>query len=233
MAEVTGSDNARVATDPAALIDDPERAAAVRRASPIGVLPRRGRRGAVVAPMTPAAFINPAIIHRTAALAAASGGGQPQPFRYREGVALPGRTVSLPFRALAAGALAGTQAGFGALAKAGPGIRRRATAGMRKVFPGSGFGPPTEKLDDSSWGMAVYARTEGGHEFRVSIDADGHAGYLTTARMLGEAGLLLSEDGATPKGAGCITPAIALGTGSVPRFSRAGMRFSVDGLESG
>ena len=52
-------------------------------------------------------------------------------------------------------------------------------------------------------------------------------GYLTTATMLGEAGLLLAEPGSTPERAGCVTPAIALGTGSIERFERAGMRFTV------
>jgi hypothetical protein len=45
--------------------------------------------------------------------------------------------------------------------------------------------------------------------------------------MLGEAGLLLAEEGATPDRAGCVTPAIALGTGSLDRFERARVRFSV------
>ena len=62
---------------------------------------------------------------------------------------------------------------------------------------------------------------------RVDVDADGHPGYLATARMLGEAGLLLAEPGATPERAGCLTPATALGTGSLERFERARLRFSV------
>ena len=73
----------------------------------------------------------------------------------------------------------------------------------------------------------VDARTTGGHYLRVDLDADGHPGYLTTAQMLGEAGLLLAEEGATPERAGCLTPATALGTGSLDRFERAGARFSV------
>jgi short subunit dehydrogenase-like uncharacterized protein len=46
--------------------------------------------------------------------------------------------------------------------------------------------------------------------------------------MLGEAGILLAEDGATPEGAGCLTPATALGTESAPRFERARVRFTVE-----
>jgi short subunit dehydrogenase-like uncharacterized protein len=62
---------------------------------------------------------------------------------------------------------------------------------------------------------------------RVEVDADGHPGYLATARMLGEAGLLLAEAGLTPDRAGCLTPATALGTESLDRFHRARVRFSV------
>ena len=73
------------------------------------------------------------------------------------------------------------------------------------------------------------ARTAGGQEVRVDVDADGHPGYLATARMMGEVGLLLAEPGATPERAGCVTPATALGTGSVERFEHARVRFSVSG----
>jgi short subunit dehydrogenase-like uncharacterized protein len=62
---------------------------------------------------------------------------------------------------------------------------------------------------------------------QVEIDGDGQPGYLSTARMLGEVGLLLAEPGATPDRSGCLTPATALGTGSVERFERARVRFSV------
>ena len=69
--------------------------------------------------------------------------------------------------------------------------------------------------------------TTAGNQVRVEVDADGHPGYHTTATMLGEAGLLMADPGATPDRSGCITPATALGTGSIKRFDRAQMRFSV------
>jgi short subunit dehydrogenase-like uncharacterized protein len=62
----------------------------------------------------------------------------------------------------------------------------------------------------------------------VRVDAEGHPGYLTTARMLGEAGLMLAESGSTPDRAGCLTPATALGTQHVGRFAHARLRFDVD-----
>ena len=98
---------------------------------------------------------------------------------------------------------------------------------MSSVLPGSGYGPKGAGMEDWSWGMTVDALTVGGHGLRVELEADGHPGYLGTGRMLGEAGLLLAEPGATPERSGCLTPAVALGTQNLARFERAGMRFSV------
>lgn len=177
--------------------------------------------------MTPVAFINPAVIHRTGALLAAERGESAEPLRYREGIGIPGGSASLPLRYAAAGALAGMQAGFRGLTRTGPGVRRRAAAIMRRVLPSSGFGPQGDKLDEWSWRLIADARTPAGRYVRIDLDADGHPGYLTTAKLLGEVGLLLGEDGATPDRAGCLTPATALGTACLPRLERAGARFSV------
>lgn len=228
MAEALGGEGATEIADPAALITDPELAAAVRQRSPIALAPRVNARGEAVAPMTPIAFINPAVVHRTAALLAAERGDTPEPLRYREGIAVPGTSAAtLPLRYAAAGALGGMQAGFRALTRARPSVRDRSAAAMRKILPSSGFGPSGEKLEQWSWHLTADARTPGGRYVRVDLDADGHPGYLTTAKILGEVGLLLAEDGATPARAGCLTPATALGTQSLARFERAGARFAV------
>ncbi len=228
LATVAGSDEAALIEDPAVLITDPAAAAAVRRVSPIGLAPRRGFSGAVIVPMAPAPFINPAVIHRTATLLAAAQGRPPQPFVYREGMALGGGTATLPARWAVAGALSGMQIGLRGLARARPGVRRPIAAVMGRLGPSSGFGPAAERLEGWRWRMAVRARTPSGRELRANLEAEGHPGYLATARMLGEAGILLAEQGATPEGAGCLTPAVALGTGCVARFEHARVRFSVE-----
>ena len=70
---------------------------------------------------------------------------------------------------------------------------------MRRVLPSSGFGPSGQTSSTQwSWHLTADARTPGGRHVRVDLDADGHPGYLTTAKLLGEVGLLLAEDGATP-----------------------------------
>lgn len=227
MAEALDGEGAAEIADPAALITDPRVAAAVRQRSPIGLAPRVNARGAAIAPMTPLAFINPAVIHRSSALIAAERGGEAEPLRYREGIAIPGGSATLPLRYAAAGTLAATQAGLRALTNARPSVRSRSANLMRKVFPSSGFGPSGSRLEEWSWQLVLDAGTAGGRYVRVDADADGHPGYLTTAKMLGEVGLLLAEDGATPDRAGCLTPATALGAGCLDRFERAGARFSV------
>jgi short subunit dehydrogenase-like uncharacterized protein len=228
LAAVAAADtDAAAVTDPAALVTDPVAAAEVRRRSPIRVRPRRGTSGAVLAPMAPAAFINPAVIQRTAALAAADSPESEEPFAYREGLALPGAAPTLPLRYAAACALSGAQVAMLGLTRATPALRRRVGTALGALLPSSGYGPAAERLEGWRWSLTVQARTTGGAVVRVRADAEGHPGYLATARMLGEAGLLLAEAGASPERAGCLTPAAALGTDHVARFEHARLRFAV------
>jgi short subunit dehydrogenase-like uncharacterized protein len=217
LAQATGDDNAARVTDPAALITDPKRAERVRAVSPIRLRPRRGRHGAVIAPMAPAAFINPAVIHRTAALL------DLEPFEFNEGIAIAGPGPTLPLRYAAAGALAGTQAAVSALAHARPAVRSRMSKMLVRGLPGSGFGPRGERLEGWRWRMELEAKTVSGRTIEVEVDARGHPGYLSTANILGEAGLMLAADGETPELFGCITPAAAVGTASLARFAEADM----------
>jgi short subunit dehydrogenase-like uncharacterized protein len=226
IAALMGIEDAAAVTDPAALITDAAVAAAVRRVSPIGLAPRSGLDGAVLAPMAPAPFINPAVIHRTAALTASADARAATPFAYREGMALGGRPATLPLRWATAGTMSATQVGLRALARARPAVRKPLASVMARVGPSSGFGPAGDRLENWSWAMWARARTTAGNELDVHLEADGHPGYLATARLFGEAGMLLAQDGATPPLAGCLTPAAALGTSSAERFERARLRFS-------
>lgn len=228
-AAVAGAEHAERIADPAGLVVDSGLAAEIRRRSPIVIAPRRGTHGGVIAPMFPAPFINPAVIHRTAALLAGEDGGESEPFRYREGMALRGNAPSLPLRFAAAGAMSGAQAALRRVTRARAATRRRVSGAMRSIFPSSGYGPPADRLEGWKWRMDLHARTSVGRELKVAVNSEGHVGFLATARMLGEAGLLVAEDGATPERSGCLTPAMALGTASVERFERARLRFSVSG----
>ena len=228
MAEAVGCDDPSTLTDPAALIADPRVATAVRERSPIELRPRRGANGAAIAPMSPAAFINPAVIHRTA---------RDHGLRARDrGPALPLPRGDLDRRfdghaaaAMGAAAMLCGRRSASAPPRAPP---RRSARGSpvacAGVLPSSGFGPAADRLEPWRWRLVAEATATGGRSVSVRVDATGHPGYLTTARMLGEAGLLLAEPGATPGRYGCVTPALALGTASLDRFERAGLSFSVD-----
>jgi len=224
--QVADADAERI-VDPAALIPDPATAARVRQRSPIATAPRFGSGGEVIGPMMPSAFINPAVVHRTMTLGAAERGVEAEPFRYREGAVMVDSIPTVPLRYAAAAVLSATQAALGALARARPSVRGRAAAAMRRVMPSSGFGPSGEGLEDWRWGISVEARTVGGRHVHVEVEGEGHPGYLTTGRMFGELGLLLAEAEPAPGQGGCLTPAAALGAGSLDRFERAGLRFSV------
>ena len=227
LVEMVGDEDSSTMTDPAALITDGATAAEVRRRSPISVRPRSADGGAVVAPMFPSPFITPAVIHRTTALLAAERGARPEIVRYREGLVIRGGTASTPLRYAAAGALSGTHAALARVAGAQTRVRRRFSSALRAVLPSSGSSPPVDRQAGWRWGMSLETRTAAGKEVRVEVDSEGHIGYLATGRILGEAGLLLAEPGATPERAGCLTPATALGTDNVERFVRARLRFTV------
>jgi short subunit dehydrogenase-like uncharacterized protein len=226
---LAGSEATGAIEDPALLITDAAVAAAVRRVSPIALAPRRGSDGSVLAPMAPAAFINPGVIHRSAALIAADEGRAPEPFRYREAIVLDGGPATLPLRLGVAGLMTASQIGARALSRSRPAVRRPLAAAMSRLGPSSGFGPSGERMEGWKWTMRASGRTAGAKAVSVLLDADGHPGYLATARLLGEAGMLLAEEGATPRRAGCLTPAAALGTACADRFAHARLRFSVAG----
>lgn len=228
MAAAAGDRDAALLTDPGALMEDPGAADAVRARSPIGFGLRRGPSGSLLAPMLPFAFINPAVIHRTAGLVATARGERFEPFAYREGVAFTADALR-PLRLTTAGLMTGMQMALAAVSHARPVVRSRASAMMCRALPASGFGPARNRLEPWRWRLSIAARTTGDHLIAVEIDGEGQPGYLATARMLGEAGAMVADAGVTPDRFGCLTPATALGTAAIDRFKHARLRFSVAG----
>lgn len=227
LAEGLALPDSSLAADPAALIEEEEAARRVRAVSPIAISPRFNDQGDVIAPMTPSPFINPAVIHRTAAIVAGDENRVYSPFRYREGISIAGGAATVPLRYLAGLGLTGTQAALRGLLRSRQSVREHVSGVLRKRLPSSGFGPTGERMDDWSWSMSVNAKTVAGHHVRADLEGEGQPGYRATAKMLGEAGLLLSEKGATPERSGFLTPAAALGTGQLDRFRHAGVRIQV------
>ncbi len=214
-------------TDPAILLPglSEDRAAALRRRSPLRLAPR-ARDGAVVSPMVPAAFINPPVIARTAVLLSAEGARSQEPLRYREGSAVGPESSRVSW--LSAGAVSALQLALVGATRLPPKARKVLAALLARVLPGSGSGPTTrEVLEGWEWHVDVAGRTATGAAVTVRVDGEGHPGYAATSRMLAELCAAMARPGATPKRSGALTPALALGTADLEAFARSGVRFTV------
>ncbi len=201
----------------------PTRSAAAARSTCARGARRPRRRGRADGP---APFINPAVIHRTAALSAAERGVAMEPFRYREGIALDGSPFTLPFRLGAAGALAGTQVGIRALTRARPAVRARVAKALHSALPSSGFGPAPDRLEP--WRCASTS-TRGppaptgsaSRSRRVASRLSGDRADARRSRADARGGRRDARPRRLPD------PGAGLGTGALDRFDRAKMTFTV------
>ena len=105
--------------------------------------PRFNAQGDVIVPMIPSPLINPAVVHRTAALLAAEEDRVFTPFRYREGVAIAGSTARCPC-ASPAGARSPAPGDDPSRWSGGPGPRPHRTR-LRKSLPPPASGRPGRK----------------------------------------------------------------------------------------
>lgn len=211
--------------DPAQLLPPGADAAAVRTASPLVPAPRpRAAAGRVVGAMVPAAFIDPPVLHRTAALLAREQGAPHVPFRLREGVDLgPSRSAAAPLRWALAAVLAGGQAAVLGAARLPAPVRHRLAGALARVLPPAGSGPESLGSQEWRWSLDLRASLRDGGVVRVRADAQGHPGYASTARMLAELGVHLARPAEGVGRAGCLTPALALGDAAVERLAAAGV----------
>ena len=181
-----------------------------------------------LAPMFPSPFLNPPVIHRSAALLRDAGDTVfSDDFSYREGTVTES-TVPKPAASAAAVTLSLFSLGFGALGRVPDRLRRPLADWMLAVGPKAGTGPKPEDLDAWTYRLEVRATDVRGGYQDVVVNADGHPGYKSTARMIGEAALAMADPEADlPEGAGFLTPATALGLGVLDRLGEAGVRFSL------
>lgn len=223
LVEVLADDDARAAADPAALVPDPRAARRVRRRSPLALRPRVVH-GRVLGPVVPAAFIDPPVLHRTAALLAAERGVPHSPAAVAEGVDMgPARPPAGAVALLAAGASSGLQTAVLALTRLPGPVRRRLAAALGRALPGSGSGPRGDVLDGWSWSVRAEALTRSGARGSAVLDGTGHPGYRATARMVVEVGLLLARTADDPPRTGHLTPALAVGLDGLPELAHAGL----------
>lgn len=181
-----------------------------------------------LSPMLPSPYLNPAVVHRSAALLRDSQDTIfGDDFRYREG-SVAEATVPRPFAGVAAVSMTVFSAGFGAIGRLPSGLRRPVSDWLLAVGPKAGDGPRPEDLDAWSYRLDVRATDARGACQDVVVEADGHPGYKSTATMVGEAALALADPSSgVPDGAGFLTPATALGVDVIDRMTHAGLRFQI------
>ena len=173
--------------------------------------------GRVLGPVVPVAFLNPPIIHRTAALLAAERGAAYRPATYREGV------DSGPAAGLAGLGRRWRAKGEGGLQRLAVGltrlplpVRRAAAARLRKLLPAAGTGPSGVYLYDWEWLVAARAVSREGTVGTATLAGTGHPGYTATAAFLVEVALSMAAHDGPARRSGCLTPALAIGAAAAP-----------------
>jgi len=168
--------------------------------------------GKFTAPFVMAAS-NTRIVRRSHVLAGSPWGAG---FVYREVMAMPANARGL---ALAAAFTAGL--GAFAAVMALPPLRDL----LAKKLPQPGEGPSRATREAGYWSLQLVAES-GADRLVYKASDHGDPGYLSTARMLGEAALCLAHD-RLAAGGGFLTPATALGSALAQRLRAAGLRLEV------
>ena len=218
--EIFADPGAAVVGDPAGLL--PSRrgsgARAVRRSSPLRVRPFvRGRR--LLGPVVPVAFLNPPVLHRTAALLATEAVAPHVPARVREGVDHGSVGDLATLRSLPGQLLASlAQRGTAAATRLPVDLRRSLASAARRRLPTAGTGPAPEALDPWRWTVRAEAVALDGRRGAATLSGTGHPGYTATAAMLVALGLHLAEPDRNRVVPGVVTPAVAFGPGLSPHL---------------
>lgn len=198
--------------DAAGLLPDTGASTEVRTRSPIRLRPHL-HRGRLIAPAVPVAFLNPPIVHRTAALLAAEHGTDHTPARYREGTDSgdpPKSWQSLPALIKVAYKSA-VQRGVISAAHLPAVVRRGLVGFIGRVVPQPGSGPSGNRLTDWSWTVRADAVTSAGKRGTATLTGTGHPGYTATATIIVAVGSHLARTTSSGLRSGCLTPALALG----------------------
>jgi short subunit dehydrogenase-like uncharacterized protein len=141
-------------------------------------------------------------------------------FRYDEamlaGAGLKGR--------LKAYAIAGALGGFFAMAAIAP-ARQALT---RFVLPAPGEGPSPQSQKNGFYDLRFLGTLSDGRTLRAKVTGDADPGYLSTGKMLGQAGLCLAHSSKDGKQGGFWTPAALLGDALLDALqAKAGLSFEL------
>lgn len=197
----------------------------IRRAMPYDMTPRPDDLEQWSMPIFPGPYLHPAVVNRTFALLRREQVAVSTSIRYRERMSMGGRAGT--FAAPAAYLMSANASMMGWLSSTSLKFPRQIMKSVAdRFFPKPGSGPSLENLDNWHWNITGRASGPAG-TVTMRLEADGHPGYRATANMIGEAALILADPEAKkPDRAGVLTPALALGTTELGRFSAAGLRFS-------
>jgi short subunit dehydrogenase-like uncharacterized protein len=176
-----------------------------------------------IAPTVPAPFVNPAVIHRTNALA---DDPYAPDFTYREAFDATASLTRAPFaaRASARGLTRLVQSVVALSEERGRRADRLRLRALTTLGPRPGAGPTPRQLDGTGYHLKAHAVSDSGATATASIDAQGNAGYRSTPNLLAEAGLALASGDA--KRAGIVTPALALGPELLEHLTPAGINYT-------
>ena len=168
--------------------------------------------GRVLGPVVPVAFLNPPIIHRTAALLAAERSAAYQPALYVEGVD-SGSASGLAGlgRKWRAKAKAASQRLASKVTRLPLPVRRMLAGLLRTILPKSGTGPSGCYLSDWEWTVTAHATSRGGAAGTATLEGTGHPGYTATAAFIVETALSMADYDRQARRCGCVTPALVIG----------------------
>mgnify|MGYP003385768894 FL=1 len=96
------------------------------------------------------------------------------------------------------------------------------------ILPKPGEGPSPKEQETGMYDMRFIGKTDSGNQIKVKVTGDRDPGYGSTAKMLGEAAVCLSQLSKTEKAGGFWTPSSAYGLTLVDRLTKnAGLTFEV------
>jgi len=207
------SSRAKVMADPYALSPDRSAEPELGDERDLRSMKRDSELGAWLAPFMMAG-INTRVVRRSNSLQDWAYGRK---FRYREVMAFRNN----PLAPAMAGAVTAGMGGLLAGLSFGP-----SRSVIQKVLPSAGEGPSDKARENGFFKIEIHTRTSTGERYVCTVSAQGDPGYKATSVMLGEAGLCLAFDGEkSPKAAGVLTPATAMGMPLVERLRAQDFKF--------
>ena len=167
--------------------------------------------GRVFGPVVPVAFLNPPVVHRTAAILASERGTPVAFSAYREGVDLGASTGSGNLRRRLAATLKGlTQMLMGPRKALAATVSYRHSQAPDKVPAGRRIG----SVRSLSYRLGVAGRSHAtaanGMTGSSTLSGSGHPGYTATAVMIAEVALHMASRHPQHARVGCLTPALAI-----------------------